>query len=184
MTSRTHVVPAHAKFTLPAIAGVRRLQQNPLLGEWRVHTALKQLGIKLSPRPCGRLLALNRALYNLPGPNRGQRTKKAMPFEAKYRHQYWTVDIRYVDHQLGGGNIYCISILENYSRAILASGLSRTQDLTAYLIVLFAAIRQHGSPKALVSDGGGVFKAKQAPEIYRRLGIGKKQIAKGQSLAK
>ena len=41
-------------------------------------------------------------------------------------------------------------MLENYSRAVLASALSRTQDLTAYLIVPFAAIRQYGSPEALV----------------------------------
>jgi hypothetical protein len=28
-----------------------------------------------------------------------------MPFMADHRHQYWTVDIRYIDvHQLGGGN--------------------------------------------------------------------------------
>lgn len=54
-----------------------------------------------------------------------------MPFQASRRRQYWTVDLRYLDmHQLGGGNIYVISILENFSRAILASGVSRTQDLT------------------------------------------------------
>src|SRR3712207_3329843 len=104
-----------------------------------------------------------------------------MPFAARYRHQYWSVDIRYLDHQLGGGNIYVITILENYSRAVLASAISRTQDLTAYLIVLFAAIRMHGSPEGLVSDGGSVFKAKQALEIYRRLGIAKHQIDKGQA---
>lgn len=79
-------------------------------------------------------------------------------------------------HRLGGGNIYVISILDNYSRAILASGLSRTQDLTAYLLVLYAAIRQHGTPEALVSDGGSVFKAKQALRIYEALGIRKEQI--------
>jgi hypothetical protein len=43
-----------------------------------------------------------------------------MPVKAERRHQYWTVDLRYLDHQLGGGNVYCISIVENYSRAILA----------------------------------------------------------------
>lgn len=104
-----------------------------------------------------------------------------MPFRAGYRHEYWSVDIRYLDHQLGGGNIYSITILENYSRAVLASAISRTQDLTAYLIVLFAAIRMHGSPQGLVSDGGSVFKAKQALDIYQRLGIVKHQIDKGQA---
>jgi hypothetical protein len=105
-----------------------------------------------------------------------------MPFEASRRHQYWTVDVRYLDmHQLGGGMIYCISILENYSRCILASMLSRSQDLTAYLMVLYAAIRRYGSPEALVSDGGAIFKATRATTIYRTLGITKEQVEKRQA---
>jgi hypothetical protein len=51
------------------------------------------------------------------------------------------VDIRYLGYGTGDCKVYCISILENYSRAILASGLSRSQDLTAYLIVLYMALR-------------------------------------------
>ena len=104
-----------------------------------------------------------------------------MPFAAVRRHQYWTVDVRYLDHQLDGGHIYVIAILDNYSRAILASALSRRQDLTAYLIVLYAAIRQHGSPEALVSDGGSIFKAEHALALYQQLGIRKEQIDKGQA---
>ncbi len=38
------------KVTLKAIHAVRRLQQNPHLGEWRVHVALRREGISLSPR--------------------------------------------------------------------------------------------------------------------------------------
>jgi len=77
--------------------------------------------------------------------------------------------------------IYVISILENFSRAILASAVSRTQDLTVYLMVLYAAIRQHGTPEALVSDGAGIFKAKEAMRIYAALGIRKEQIDKKQA---
>jgi hypothetical protein len=84
-------------------------------------------------------------------------------------------------HQLGGGMIYVISILENYSRCILASMVSRSQDLTAYLMVLYAAIRRYGSPEALVSDGGGIFRALQALAIYAALGIRKDQIEKRQA---
>ena len=76
---------------------------------------------------------------------------------------------------------YVISILENFSRAILASAVSRNQELTAYLMVLYAAIRQHGSPEALVSDGGGIFKTKEAMRIYAALGIKKEQIEKKQA---
>ena len=169
------------KVDLRAIATVKELQENPGLGEWRIHAALKRLGIVLSPRTCGRILALNRKLYDLPKPTSTPKAPKPMPFAAQRRHQIWSVDLRYLDvHRLGGGNIYAISILDNYSRAILASGLSRTQDLTAYLLVLYAAIRQHGAPEALVSDGGSVFKAKQALRIYAALGIRKDQIDRKQ----
>ena len=107
-----------------------------------------------------------------------------MPFAARRRHQYWSVDIRYIeDHALGTGKpVYVISILENFSRALLASAISPRQDLTAYLIVLRAAVEAHGAPEVLVSDSGGVFKAKQAQAIYAALGIAQgSQIDQGQA---
>jgi len=173
------------KTTLRAVATVKRLQQNPELGAWRVHAALNRLGIALSPRTCGRILALNRRLYGLDGPKAEPRETKVLPFAATRRHQTWAVDVRYLEdgkiHHLGGGHVYVITVLDCYSRAILASALSRTQDLTAYLMVLFAAIRQHGSPEVLVSDSGGIFRAKQARRIYAALGIEKVQIDKKQA---
>lgn len=45
------------RVTLRAIATVQELQANPRLGEFRVAAALRQQGIFLSPRTCGRLLA-------------------------------------------------------------------------------------------------------------------------------
>jgi putative transposase len=164
------------KVDLATMRLVRELQENPGLGEFRIHAALKRLGIELSPRTCGRILAINRRLYGLSTPAKREHEPKPMPFQASRRHQYWTVDIRYLDHSVDDENIYCISILENYSRAMLASAISRKQDLTAYLMVLYAAIRQHGAPEALVSDGGGVFRAKHAQSIYERLGIRKLEI--------
>jgi transposase len=169
------------KTTLWAMNAVRKLQQNPELGEFRIHAALERLGIKLSARTCGRILALNRKLYGLRGPEAKPREPKEMPFKAAYRHQYWTTDIRYIDvHQLGGGNIYCISILENYSRSMVASALSRSQALPAFLNVLFAALRRYGAPETLISDGGSVFRAGQSMAIYRALGITHQRIDPGQ----
>ena len=56
--------PRHpaGKVDLKAMAAIRRLQANPELGEFRIHAALAQQGIHLSPRTCGRILALHRAL--------------------------------------------------------------------------------------------------------------------------
>jgi transposase len=180
LDDKSHARPPGArKVTLHAVRTVRDLQQNPELGAFRVHAALKQLGIRLSVRTCGRILALNRALYGLGKPTRAPHTPKEMPFKAERRHQYWTTDVRYLDHPTLGRS-YIIMILENYSRAVVASALSRTQDLQAYLMVLYAAVRQHGAPEALVSDGGSIFRAKQAQAIYTALGISKEEIARRQ----
>ena len=84
-------------------------------------------------------------------------------------------------HQLGGGMLYCISILENYSRAILASAVTRRQNFEEYIAVLYAVIRKYGCPEGLVSDHGGVFRDHRAMHIYRALGIEKLEIEKRQA---
>lgn len=171
------------KVDLKAMAAIRRLQANPELGEFRIHAALAQQGIHLSPRTCGRILALHRAL-GAPKPTAATpREAQPMPFAAQRRHQYWSVDVRYLEnHALGTGKpVYLISVLENFSRAILASAISPRQDQTAYLIVLRAAIEAHGAPEVLVSDGGGIFRAKHAQAIYAALGIRKVEIDRGQA---
>src|SRR5215204_2980732 len=170
------------KVDLGAIDAVRRLQQNPELGAFRVHAALKQLGIELSPATCGRILALNRRLYGLEKPNAGGGRKREMPFASSRRHGYWTADVRFldaVDEHLLGGRAYAISVLENHSRAILASAVSPTQDLPAFLSVLYRAVERYGSPEALVTDSGSIFMANQARAIYEALGIDKREIERG-----
>ncbi len=73
------------------------------------------------------------------------------PIQSERRHQYWFVDVRYLDmHQLGGGMIYCISILEGYSRAILASAVTRRQNFVEY--VAFLGQVYIGVNSALCSD--------------------------------
>jgi putative transposase len=174
------------KADLRAMNEVRKLQENPELGEFRVSAALEQLGIYLSPRTCGRILAVNRKLYGLKKPKRGSKEKKEMPFQSARRHEIWSVDVRYLDHNLPpdelpeGGKVYAVSVLENHSRALLASAITTSQDLTAYLSVLYTAVERYGAPEILVSDGAGVFKANQAKAVYRSLGIRKETIEKRQ----
>ena len=64
-----------------------------------------------------------------------------------------------------------ISVLDNHSRAILSSAVVRSQDLASYLSVLYAAVEEYGSPEALVTDGGGDFRATQARHAYEALGV-------------
>lgn len=165
--------------SLRAMEAVWRLQRNPHLGEFRVHAALAQVGIHLSPRTCGRILALNRELYGLEEPRGPVKEQREMPFAARRRHQYWTVDVRYLKGHKGGGRACVISVLDNHSRAILSSAVTRTQDLASYLSVLYAAVERYGSPEALVTDGGGIFRANQAKAVYEALGIAKHEIERG-----
>jgi GrpB-like predicted nucleotidyltransferase (UPF0157 family)/transposase len=174
--------PGVRKVDLGTIERVRRLQENPGLGAFRVRAALKQAGIHLSTATCGRILARNRAIYGLGKPAGGGRPKKPMPFASNKRHEYWSVDVRYldmVDKDLVGGMAYAITVIENHSRMILASAVSPTQDLSAYLSVLYAAVESYGSPGALVTDSGSVFLANRAMAVYEALRITKHEIQRG-----
>ncbi len=170
------------KVGLKAMLAVRRMQENPELGEFRVHAALERIGIHLSPRTVGRILAANREAEGLKKPSRGRKEKREMPFEASCRHQYWISDVRYIEHSIPEtGQAHVVAILENYSRAILASAVTLTQDTNAYLSVLHAAIERYGSPEAVVTDGGGIFRSNRAKAVYRALGIRKEEIERGQA---
>jgi transposase len=170
------------KVTFEAITQVRRIAvATPDLGEYRVRARLEQLGIHLSQATCGRLLALNRRLYGLSTEKEKEAPKprKEMPYKSRFRHEWWSVDIRYIEHHgITGidGYIYQISILENYSRAVLASKLSKTQTQWDYLQVLFEALSTAGVPKGIGSSGGGQFYSTQAMSAYQMLGIHKERI--------
>jgi transposase InsO family protein len=169
------------KVTLQAVQEVKKLAENPELGAFRVSAALEQMGIKLSPATCGRVLSLNRDLYHLKAPRKGGRPKAKMPYRAERRHQLWSVDIRYLDmHRLENVEmVYCISILENFSRACLASAISLRQDTEAFFAVFYKAVRTYGVPEVLVSDNGSIFTSQATRTLCAQLGIEKKEIKKG-----
>jgi transposase len=170
------------KATLKVRNEIRKLQQNPLLGEWRVHTALLRMGIEVSPATCGRIMAANRQLYGLEKPKRQPRAKLEMPFRASRRHEFWSADIRYIEEHLlpDPKPVYVITIFENFSRSVLSSAISATQNQWDYLAVLADAIRRYGAPEALVTDGGGQFSSTVALQLYDMLGIRKERIDPGE----
>jgi transposase len=170
------------KVDLATMNTIRLMQENPALGAFRVHAALRQIGICLSRATCGRIMAENRRVYGLETPRGGGgTTPKEMPFASDRLHEYWSADIRYIDTPSlsPGGQVYVISVLENHSRAILSSGVFRAQDLSSFLSVFYRAVERYGSPEALVTDSGSVFKANRAKAIYEALGIEKEQIERG-----
>jgi hypothetical protein len=169
------------KATLAVRNEIRKLQHNPLLGEFRVHTALLREGIDVSPATCGRIMAANRRLYGLPKPQHGGHPKQEMPFKATRRHEYWSIDVRYIEEHLLEDQrpVYVITVFENFSRMILSSKISPTQNQWDYLSALSDALRRYGVPEAIVTDGGGIFYSTQALQLYDMLGIRKERIEAG-----
>jgi len=169
------------KVDLRTYEAVRKLQKNPGLGAYRMQAALEQMGIYISRATCGRIMAINRRVYGLKKPDSSAKAAKQMPFRAVRRHQYWSTDIRYIDHNLPDtGNVYSICIMDNYSRAILWGDISARQDLPTFLSILFKAVERYGSPEALVTDSGSVFLATRAKTIYAALNMDKHEIEKGE----
>jgi len=184
LEDKSHARKTPRKVTLEIANEIRKKQENPLIGEWRMHAALLQMGMKVSPRTCGRIMAKHRALYGWDKPKAPTKPKKEMPFKAARRHEYWSIDIRYIEHHhLPNikGPVYVISILENFSRMLLASIISEKQDTVAYLRVLALALRNYGAPEAIVTDRGGVFYSNRAMAIYEALDIRKERTDPRQS---
>jgi Integrase core domain len=77
------------------------------------------------------------------------------------------------------GKAYSVTLMDNYSRAILASAVTRRQDLPAFLSVFYRAVEKHGAPGTLVTDSGSVFLANRARAVYAKLGVNKEEIEKG-----
>lgn len=170
------------KVTLSIANEVRKLQENPRLGKWRMSAALARMGIDVSPTTCGRIMEANRQLYRLEKPQHSPREKLEMPFKAVRRHQFWSADIRYIEEHLlpDPKPVYVITIFENFSRTVLASAISQTQNQWDFLAVLAEAIRRYGAPEAIVTDGGGQFRSTVALQLYDMLGIRKEQIDPGE----
>ena len=105
-----------------------------------------------------------------------------MPFRASRRHEYWSADIRYIEEHLlpDPKPVYVITIFENFSRMVLSSAISATQNQWDYLAVLADAIRRYGAPEAIVTDGGGQFYSTVAVQLYDMLGIRKERIDPGE----
>jgi transposase InsO family protein len=174
--------PGVRKTDLAAVEAIRKLAQNPGLGAFRIHAALVQMGFDLSRATCGRILAQVREVYGYEKPRAGDGSTRTMPFAASERHEVWSADVRHldmVDEDLVGGKAYSVTIMDNYSRAILASAVTRKQDLSAFLSVFYRAAERYGAPKTLVTDSGSVFLANRARAVYAKLGVNKKEIEKG-----
>jgi hypothetical protein len=136
------------------------LDNNPLLGHYRVKMALDALGHRSGHTTVWQLVALYKEAH--PPAPRQQRLPNPdeRPQQATAPHQVWFADLRYLV-KIDGHWLYSILIFDGYSRAIVGAGCFDRQNLSRLSQVLRQAIARWGAPERIVSDHGAVCVALQ-----------------------
>jgi transposase len=182
--SRAPKSPAR-KVWLPLMLDVYHLQKrHPDAGEFRLWSLLGNSAI--SVRTVGRIMALNRQLYDdIPhGRHKGpKRPAQPHPYKATAPHQYWFIDGRKMDFVIDGVKWWSIILLDGYSRTMLAGAVAPSEASWVALMVLYTACLRYGAPATLISDSGGAYISDDFEAVCHRLGIEHKPIksTQGQS---
>jgi transposase InsO family protein len=173
------------KVWFPLMITIYHLQKrHPDAGEFRIWSLLANDTI--SVRTVGRVMALNKQVYDDIPHTRKQEAKKPPqphPYKATRPHQYWFTDGGMMDFELEGHRWWSLLILEGYSRTILAGAVAPAEASWVALMVLYTACLRYGAPEVLISDRGGAFTSHEFEAVCKRLGIDHKPIesTKGES---
>lgn len=165
----------------------KHILEEPTAGVLTMQSMLLDQGIKAGYERVRRLMrkANIRAIY----PRRhltvlGEK-KYVYPYllkglEINRANQVWEIDITYIP--MKKGFMYLTAIIDVYSRAIMAWGLSNTLDAQASLEVVKQAIKTHGRPEILNSDQGSQFTCLQYVELLKKENIKISMDGKGRAL--
>lgn len=178
LTTRTRAeTPITTRVSVQTMMEVfQLLDNNPLLGHYRIKMALDALGYRYGHTTIWQMVAFYRQARARPHQEPHVPNPDERPRETTAPHQVWFVDVRYLV-QLDGQWLYSVVIFDGYSRAIVGAGCFERQNLSRLLHVFRHALTQWGAPNTVVSDHGAVFTA-FAP-CLRQLGIPWSPITKG-----
>jgi transposase len=170
------------KAWLPLMIEVYHLQKrHPDAGEFRIWSLLGHTAI--SDRTIGRVMAINRQVYDDIPHHRAKRAKhkpQPHPFKASYAHEYWFIDGRKMDFELDGVRWWSLIVLDGYSRTMLAGAVAPSEASWVALTVLYTACLRYGTPEHLISDKGGAFTSNEVEAVCQRLGIDHQTITSTQ----
>jgi transposase len=152
------------------------LDNNPLLGHYRVKMALDSLGYRYGHTTVWQMVALYKQAHPPSQSEKRPPNPDERPRQATAPHQIWFIDVRYLV-QIEGHWLYSILLFDGYSRAIVGAGCFDRQNLSRVVQVCRQAIAQWGAPDVMVSDNAGVFVA--LSPCLQPLGIRWDPIARG-----
>ncbi len=146
----------HGSATPPPIveAVLRAKAQYPSFGKQRLANVLYHQGVRISPNTVQRILRKEApSVPPVPCPRH-----RWNAFEALAPHVIWAMDICYLyTNKQDGFERYLMTILDDHSRTVIASGLSERQTVAEVVAVLKAAVLTYGVPRQLVCDHGRQF---------------------------
>ena len=146
----------HGSATPPHIieAVLRAKVQYPSFGKQRLANVLYHQGVLISPNTVQRIVRTEApAVPPVPCPRH-----RWNAFEALAPHVIWAMDICYLyTRKQDGFERYLMTILDDHSRTVIASGLYERQTVSEVVEVLKAAVLTYGVPRQLVCDHGSQF---------------------------
>lgn len=165
----------------------KHILEEPTAGVLTMQSMLADKGIKASYERVRRLMrkANIRAIYprrhlTVLGKKKYVYTYLLKNLKIEHPNQVWEIDITYIP--MHKGFMYLTAIIDVYSRAIMAWGLSNTLDAQSSLEVIKQAIKINGKPEILNSDQGSQFTCLDYVELLKKENIKISMDGKGRAL--
>ena len=149
--------------------------KRPIYGSRKMVERLAELGHDVNRKRVQRLMRL----MGIEGLQPRRSTSKPHPAHKKYPYllrgvevvranQVWSTDITYVP--MAQGFVYCVAIIDWYSRLVLSWRLSNTLDASFCVDALDEALRRYGTPEIFNSDQGSQFTGDDFINVLKKSG--------------
>ncbi len=146
-------------------------RQKELVNRKRVRRLMRRMGLG--------------AIYPKPNLSRKHPQHAVFPYLLRWLdvtrpNQVWAMDITYLPIQ--GGFIYLCAVIDWYSRAVLAWGLSNTLDASFCVTAVDRAIAEHGVPEIFNTDQGCQFTSAEFTQPLLARGVKLSMDGRGRAL--
>jgi transposase InsO family protein len=140
----------------------------PDYGKRKLATYLKYKGISICANTVQKILRLHSKA--LPAKKKAKLHWKY--FEAIAPNTIWSIDICYLyTLKKNGFDLYLITIMDDHSRFIVASGLFQKQTVVEVTSVLKQAVTKYGVPQVLVCDNGVQFTCSEFRRVCHSINL-------------
>lgn len=160
---------------------------HPEFGSRQMARWLRRQGYPVNRKRVQRLMRLMdlEAIYQKPNLSRRHPGHRVYPYllrnlAVERPNQVWATDITYVP--IEGGYVYLCAVIDWYSRAVLAWGLSNTLDASFCVEAVQRAIAKYGTPEIFNTDQGSQFTSEEFTKPLLALGVKLSMDGKGRAL--